>query len=227
MSLSFAMSHRSDVVVIGAGPYGLAAAAHLRAAGADVSVFGRPMSFWSEHMPKEMLLRSPWPASTIGDPANAYTLDEYEAAIGPIPKPLPLERFVAYGEWFRRSAGIGTDEREPRIGHLSALQRSSRAPDGTPMHIRMDGAGFNNMDVPSGRGFGSGNNLPKLQFMAFFPSAEFFRVMRINQASLDLEQHFDVEEADSGLERFTTTTRRQNFLSPPRRHRAFPLVEVT
>jgi len=35
-----------DAVVVGAGPYGLAAAAHLRHAGADIRVFGRPMSFW-------------------------------------------------------------------------------------------------------------------------------------------------------------------------------------
>jgi hypothetical protein len=124
------------------------------------------------------------------------------------------------------SASGNNEEGVPRIGHESALQRSSRAADGTPMHIRMDGAGFNSMDVPAGRGFGSGNNLPKLQFMAFVPTAEFFRVMRVNQASLDLEAQFNVEQADNGLERFTTTTRRQNFLSPPRRHRAFPLVEV-
>jgi hypothetical protein len=29
-------------------------------------------------------------------------------------------------------------------------------------------------------------------------------------------------ESDNGLERFTTSTRRQNFLIPPRCHRAFP-----
>jgi len=35
-----------DVAVIGAGPYGLSAAAHLIAAdGVHVRVFGRPMSF--------------------------------------------------------------------------------------------------------------------------------------------------------------------------------------
>jgi hypothetical protein len=51
--------------------------------------------------------------------------------------------------------------------------------------------------------------------------------MRRNQASLDLQNQFDVEEQENGLERFLTTTRRQNFLVPPRRHRAFPLVELT
>jgi len=124
--------------------------------------------------------------------------------------------------------GINTPENAHRIGHEQALQRSSRAADGTPMHIRMDGAGFDRMDVPGNiRGNGRSNNIPKLQFMGFFPTAEFFRVMRVNAASLDLAAQFDVEEADNGLERFSTTTRRQNFLSPPRRHRAFPLVELT
>jgi hypothetical protein len=36
-----------------------------------------------------------------------------------------------------------------------------------------------------------------------------------------------VDPLDNGLERFLTTTRRQNFLVPPRRNRAFPLVELT
>jgi len=36
-----------------------------------------------------------------------------------------------------------------------------------------------------------------------------------------------VDPSDNGLERFITATRRQNFLIPPRRHRGFPLVELT
>ena len=38
---------------------------------------------------------------------------------------------------------------EPRIGHEAALQQISRAPDGTPMHIRADGPGLDGMDVPA------------------------------------------------------------------------------
>jgi hypothetical protein len=83
-----------------------------------------------------------------------------------------------------------------------------------PFAIRMDGPAMDSMDVPSGRGFGLRNHLAKLQLSAFVPTAEHFRLMRIEQASL-------------ALERFVTTTRRQNFLAPPRRHRAFPLVELT
>jgi hypothetical protein len=50
--------------------------------------------------------------------------------------------------------------------------------------------------------------------------------MRTNQASLDLQKQFHVEPSDNGLERFLTATRRQNFLIPPRRHRAFPFAEI-
>jgi hypothetical protein len=128
--------------------------------------------------------------------------------------------FQGTGDASANAQAIGTFNGEHRMGHEAALQRSSRAADGTPMHIRMDGPGFNTMDVPGG------SNQPKLQFTVFVPSAEFFRVMRVNQASLDLTNQFGVLQADNGLERFMTTTRRQNFLVPPRRHRAFPLVEL-
>ena len=73
----------------------------------------------------------------------------------------------------------------------------------------------------------NGTNQAKLQFTVFVPHSEFFRQMRLNQASLDFQQAFAVPEEDNGLERFITATRRQNFLCPPRRHRAFPLLELT
>jgi len=128
-----------------------------------------------------------------------------------------------------------TDHRKYRVGHLAGLQRSSRASDGTPLHIRNDGPGLSSQDVPDG------SAQPTLEFTAFVPTAEFFRVMRINSASLDYVKAGEqggtaasvppgVEAADSdddGLERFTQATRRQNFLVPPRRHRAFPLLEQT
>jgi len=118
------------------------------------------------------------------------------------------------------AGGIGSPEAQHRLGHLAALQRSSRAADGTPIHIRMDGPGFDHLDVPDG------SNQPKLQFSIFVPTARVFADMRRNQASLDLAGRYRVADDDQGLERFLTATRRQNFLVPPRRHRAFPLVEL-
>ncbi len=51
--------------------------------------------------------------------------------------------------------------------------------------------------------------------------------MRTAQAAQTLQQPFlDGEGDDNGLERFITATRRQNFLVPPRRQRAFPLIEL-
>ena len=128
--------------------------------------------------------------------------------------------FQGTGDAAANAQAVNTFQGEHRMGHLSALQRSSRAADGTPIHLRMDGPGLDAMDVPGG------SAQPKLQFTMFFPTADFFRVMRINQASLDLVTEFGVDPTDNGLERFLTATRRQNFLIPPRRHRAFPLVEL-
>ena len=49
------MNH--DVVVLGAGPYGLGAGAHLQQVkGLGVKVFGEPMWFWKNQMPAGMLL---------------------------------------------------------------------------------------------------------------------------------------------------------------------------
>lgn len=129
-----------------------------------------------------------------------------------------------------------TDHHKYRVGHTSGLQRSSRATDGTPLHIRNDGPGLSTLDVPDG------SLQPTLEFLVFVPTAEFFRVMRANSASVDYVKPGGqnggtaasvepgdeaADDNDDGLERFLSATRRQNFLIPPRRHRSFPLVELT
>jgi hypothetical protein len=101
-----------DVAIIGAGPYGLSAGAHLKAKGLAVRVFGEPMEFWADKMPAGMLLRSPREASSISDPTQAFTLEAYEAASGKEPAaPLPVETFVEYGRWFRHQLGSDLDTR--------------------------------------------------------------------------------------------------------------------
>ena len=95
-----------DIAIVGAGPYGLTAAAHLGSADSFRIVgFGQPMSFWAEQMPTGMLLRSPYVASSIGDPDGPMSLTAYEEAIGERPlEPVPLSRFVDYGRWFQQKA---------------------------------------------------------------------------------------------------------------------------
>jgi len=101
------------VAVIGAGPYGLAAAAHLRRAEIETVVFGRTMHFWKNHMPAGMLLRSPWSASHIGDPEKQLTLDHYHAEIKTTPEePVSLERFLNYGDWFQHHVVPDLDQRQ-------------------------------------------------------------------------------------------------------------------
>jgi cation diffusion facilitator CzcD-associated flavoprotein CzcO len=102
-----------DLLVVGAGPYGLATAAAAMARGLDVTVLGRPMGFWREHMPPGMFLRSG--ADWHLDPADEHTLERYLDHRGINPAdvdPLPLDLLLAYAEWFQAEKGIAVrDER--------------------------------------------------------------------------------------------------------------------
>jgi glycine/D-amino acid oxidase-like deaminating enzyme len=101
-----------DVAIIGAGPYGLAAAAHLRARDVSVRVFGEAMSFWRHNMPTGMKLRSPWIATHIAEPRGRYRLDDYFGELGlQHPELLPVENFVDYGMWFRDRVAPDLDTR--------------------------------------------------------------------------------------------------------------------
>lgn len=101
-----------EVAIIGAGPYGLAAAAHLQAAKVPTRVFGDAMAFWRRNMPSGMKLRSPWRASHIADPERAHSLDAFAAENGiEHVENLALADFVRYGEWFQRRAVPDLDPR--------------------------------------------------------------------------------------------------------------------
>ena len=104
----------TDITILGAGPYGLAAGAHLgKIKGLELRIFGEPMEFWKSHMPEGMLLRSPWAASHISDPQTALTMDAFSNSIGaPIPTPISLDQFVEYGLWFQRQTVPNVDRRK-------------------------------------------------------------------------------------------------------------------
>src|SRR5260370_38827571 len=105
---------KCDVAIVGAGPYGLSAAAHLRTIrGLEIQVFGKVMAFWERQMPKGMLLRSPYAASHLFAPDGALSLDAYHAANGNhLLRPIPLNRFIDYSLWFQRKVDPETDTRE-------------------------------------------------------------------------------------------------------------------
>ncbi|MGW1713728.1 FAD-dependent oxidoreductase [Streptomyces sp. NPDC002156] len=99
------MNH--PVAVIGAGPFGLSTAAHLRARGIPVRVFGEPMVSWRDHMPAGMLLKSTPVASNIDAPQRGHNLVDYCDAAGirrlvTDEDIVPVETFIAYGEWFQQ-----------------------------------------------------------------------------------------------------------------------------
>ena len=103
---------RTDLLVIGAGPYAYAAAAFARANGIDVRMVGRPMAFWREQMPAGMFLRSgsDWHL----DGASEHTFEAYFEDRGlrrADHDPIPIDLFLDYTEWFRERKALDVDER--------------------------------------------------------------------------------------------------------------------
>ncbi len=99
------MNDICPVAIIGAGPYGLSLAAHLRARGVEHRIFGKPLGTWRNHMPRDMMLKSDGFASNLSAPAGDSTMKAWCAARN-IPYadeglPIPLDRFIAYADWFR------------------------------------------------------------------------------------------------------------------------------
>lgn len=101
-----------DAVVIGAGPYGLAAAAHLRKQGLNIVIFGKTLELWRDHMPNGMFLRSHWWASSISDPAKQYTFERFLQETKKYGKvyPVPIEAYIEYGLWFQERVVPEVDE---------------------------------------------------------------------------------------------------------------------
>ncbi|HZB83394.1 MAG TPA: NAD(P)-binding domain-containing protein [Rubrobacteraceae bacterium] len=112
----------TPLLVIGAGPYGLATAAYAKRTGIEELVVGKPMAFWYESMPTRMFLRSgpDWHLDAAGE----HTLIAYleERGIDPLEvSPLPVGLFIDYAEWFQKKAGVEV---------LPDLVRNLSKPDG-------------------------------------------------------------------------------------------------
>jgi thioredoxin reductase len=95
-----------EVAIIGAGPYGLSIAAHLRPRNLTFRIFGSPMSNWRNRMARGTLLKSFGFASSLYDPGSTFTLRHfcqeqglpYSDAVDPV----TIENFIAYGMEFQR-----------------------------------------------------------------------------------------------------------------------------
>jgi thioredoxin reductase len=106
------MSARTDLLVIGAGPYACSAAAFARDNGIDTRVVGRPMSFWRDHMPAGMYLRSgpDWHLDAAGEHTFAAYFEDRGLRAEQV-DPIPIGVFLDYTDWFGRRKGLDVDER--------------------------------------------------------------------------------------------------------------------
>lgn len=103
------------IVIIGAGPYGLSIAAHLRQLNVPYRIFGKPLDTWTSHMPKGMDLKSDGFASNLIDLEGKGTLAHYCSSHSldyhPTELPVSLELFNAYASDFQRRFVPDLDDR--------------------------------------------------------------------------------------------------------------------
>lgn len=96
-----------DVMIIGAGPFGISLAAHAAGNGLEYKLFGYPMDFWKNQMPQDMFIRTPHEFVSFSDPKDEYTIQRFAEETGTeLMTPLPRPIFVEYANWFAQRAGV-------------------------------------------------------------------------------------------------------------------------
>jgi lysine/ornithine N-monooxygenase len=110
----------TDLLIIGAGPFGMSLAAQALHDGIDHLVVGKPMEFWRQNMPKGMYLRSDcdWHL----DAQNVHTLKAYAHSLGKTAKevvPISLEFYLSYCEWFQHQKKL-----QPLSIYIKRLDRN-------------------------------------------------------------------------------------------------------
>lgn len=107
-----------EVVIVGAGPYGLSVASYLSHRGISRRIFGVPMRAWRD-MPPGMNLKSFGFATSIPTPQKHYTFPEYCRTRGLEDfEPISFTTFSEYGEWFQRELVPDVEQT-----HVTAIAR--------------------------------------------------------------------------------------------------------
>ena len=149
----------------------------------------------------------------------ALSYDERAARMFHMNVVAPEGRVSVQTQWLNPNLSALDAQEHHIVGHNEAVQRSSRTPEGQALQLRVD---FNTMDALDTSG-----PHPGVHFLAFTPGSEVFHRSRQSMDAADLAGRYAVPTSANGINSFIHATRRQNFLVPPRRHRAFPLVELT
>jgi thioredoxin reductase len=149
------MPNGSYIAIIGAGPYGLSIAAHLRARSIEHRIIGDPMQFWLVHMPKGMLLKSDGFASTLYDPGGDFTLrhycEEHNIEYADLGTPVRVEDFCTYGLAFQQRFAPNLDNKK-----VTSIERT-RA--GFTLHLS-DGERFTAQKVIIATGLSDFEHVP-------------------------------------------------------------------
>lgn len=146
----------TDIVVIGAGPYGLSIGAHLAARGLRFRIFGHAMETWRANMPEGMYLKSPGKASSLSDPCDTHSLANFCAGNGHEYRdwdwPVPVQLFAEYGQWFQRNL--------VRLLETRNVLACSRAADGFRLQVE-GGETIRARSVVISSGFQHSARIPK------------------------------------------------------------------
>lgn len=144
----------TELLVVGAGPYGLGVAAYARSLGLDPVIVGRPMAFWREQMPAGMLLRSSW--DWHYDPNGVNTIEAWLDETGRTKAeidPFPLADYLEYATWFEVVSGLAPVD--------LPIQRIDLRPDGRFDAVFVDGETVTARNIVLALGFAHFASVPE------------------------------------------------------------------
>ncbi|WP_029192529.1 NAD(P)-binding domain-containing protein [Paenibacillus harenae] len=96
-----------DVIIIGAGPYGISLASYAVQQGLSYKLIGHPMDFWKTQMPQNMFIRTPYELVQFPHPRNKFSIQQFAKETGtPLSDPLPRPVFVDYALWYAQRTGV-------------------------------------------------------------------------------------------------------------------------